>query len=386
MLLWIAIAVLTAVATGALLAPLFRSRDGGADSESEVAIYRDQLGEIDRDVARGILPEGEAKAARAEIARRLIRAAEASETSNGGQPVRRQRAFWLAVIAVPVLCLGGYLALGSPGYGDRPFEGRLTNPADDDLFARFEALARAPTQQAVTELEALVDAAIVDAPDNAGVHQAAAVVYLLVQRYDEAVGSYFRYINLAGPEADPAGAFARTLGESIILSEGRVTPAAEGLFQLVLEANPADLSAQLYLALAMQERGETDAAIEAYLALLEFEPVEGAEWADLAREQLVELGVEPPPSPQEDQAFEGLTPEQLQMVNEMVDGLAGRLVEDPDDVEGWAQLIRSYMVLEREEDAFAALATARDFFTGNPEAMTVIEEVEAELARAMELE
>jgi len=383
---WIAIAALTAAATAALLAPLFRARaaDGG---ESEVAIYRDQLDEIDRDLARGVLPESEAKAARTEIARRLIHASEKAEISGSDQPARRRMAFWIAIVAVPVICLGGYLWLGSPGASDRPIEGRLTNPAADDLFALFDRLQAAPTQEALVALENLVDTAIVDSPDNAAIQQAAAVIYLLVRRFDEAVDAYYRYLALAGDDADPAGAFARTLGEAILMNEGRVTPAAEELFRLVLEENPEDVSAMLYLALALQERGENDAAIQAYLDLLQREPVGGADWADIARAQLTELGVEPPPPPTgEAPAFEGLTPEQLEMVNEMVGNLAARLAENPDDVEGWAQLIRSYMVLEREEEAFAALATAREFFTGNAEATAVIEEVAAELARAMELE
>lgn len=386
MVFWIAIAALTAAATAALLAPLYRSRAAAAGSESEVAIYRDQLDEIERDVARGVLPESEAKAARTEIARRLIHAAESSETTGADQPARRRRVFWIAIIAVPAICLGGYLWLGSPGATDRPFEGRLTNPAADDLFARIQLLQTAPTQEAVAALETLVDSAIVDAPDNAAVQQAAAIVYLLVGRVDEAVDAYYRYLALAGDDADPAGEFARTLGEAILMTEGMVTPAAEGLFQLVLEQNPEDVSAMLYLALALQQRGDNDAAIEAYLNLLAFEPVGGAEWADIARAQLTELGVEPPPPPTEEPAFEGLTPEQLEMVNEMVGNLAARLEENPDDVEGWAQLIRSYMVLERVDEAFAALATAREFFTGNAEAMAVIDEVAAELDRAMELE
>jgi cytochrome c-type biogenesis protein CcmH len=385
MLFWIAIAALTAAATAALLAPLFRARRVTEESESEAAIYRDQLEEVERDVARGVLPESEAKAARTEIARRLIHASETSGGKSAEQPARRQIAFWLAIIAVPAICLGGYLALGSPGAGDRPIEGRRTNPAADDLFARFDLLTRAPTQQALADLEQLVGDAIVEAPNNAAVLQAAALVYYGVQRLDDAIDAYLRYLDIAGPDADPGRGFAFTLGEALAVSRG-LTPEAEAMFRMVLDADPRNIPARLYLAAGYQDRGDNEAAIAAYLDLLELEPVGGAEWADIARTQLAALGVEPPPPPEEAPAFEGLTPEQLEMVNEMVGNLAARLTENPDDVEGWAQLIRSYMVLEREEEAFAALATAREFFTGNAEAMAVIEEVEAELARAMELE
>lgn len=387
MVFWIVIAALTAAVTAALLAPLFRSPRAAGGTESEVAIYRDQLNELEREVERGVLPEAEAKAARAEIARRLIQAAEASDRKGGDQPARRRQVFWLAIVAVPLLCLGGYLLLGSPGSGDRPFDVRSTNPASDDLFARFDLFAANPTQQGLLDLERLVDQAVAEAPDNAPVLQVAAIVYLGAQRYDEATAAYNRYVELAGQDADPAGAFARTLGEAIVLSNGQVTPEAEDLFRRVVEANPADMSARLYLALALEERGQTDAAIAAYQELLTFEPVGGADWADLARGQLTQLGVEPPPPPTEGaNDFVGLTPEQLEMVNQMVGGLAARLAEEPNDPEGWAQLIRSYMVLERLDDAEAALAQAREIFTGNAEATATIETVAAELARALELE
>jgi cytochrome c-type biogenesis protein CcmH len=385
MFFWIAIAALTAAATAALLAPLLRPRRVTEESESEIAIYSDQLEEIERDVARGVLPESEAKAARTEIARRLLHASEGGGEQSTDRPSRRWIAFWLAVVAVPAVCLAGYLALGSPGSGDRPIEARLTNPAADDLFARFDLLTRAPSQQALADLERLVDEAMVEAPNNTAVLQAAALVYYGVQRLDDATDAYLHYLDIAGPDADPGRGFAFTLAEALTVSQG-LTQEAEAMFRMVIDADPANIPAHLYLAAGYQDRGDNEAAIAAYLDLLELEPVGGAEWADIARTQLIALGVEPPPPPEEAPAFEGLTPEQLEMVNEMVGNLAARLAENPDDVEGWAQLIRSYMVLEREEEAFAALATAREFFTGNAAAMAVIEEVEAELARAMELE
>ena len=129
MIFWIAMAVLTAAATAALLAPLFRSRQVVGEAESEVAIYRDQLEEIERDVERGVLPENEASHARTEIARRLLQASEANDHTAGEEPRRRRGAFLVAIIVIPVVCVAGYLALGDPGASDHPFSARATNPA-----------------------------------------------------------------------------------------------------------------------------------------------------------------------------------------------------------------------------------------------------------------
>jgi cytochrome c-type biogenesis protein CcmH len=48
-------------------------------------------------------------------------------------------------------------------------------------------------------------------------------------------------------------------------------------------------------------------------------------------------------------------------IQAMVDGLAARLKQNPDDAEGWQQLIRAYAVLGEKEKALAALASARKF-------------------------
>ena len=49
---------------------------------------------------------------------------------------------------------------------------------------------------------------------------------------------------------------------------------------------------------------------------------------------------------------------QLAMIEGMVASLAKRLESEPDDVDGWLRLIRSYVVLGRAEDAADAARIA----------------------------
>lgn len=72
---WILVAGMTAAAVVAVLWPLAR-RSGDTRSGSDVDVYRDQLNEIDRDLKFGQIGAAEAEAARIEVSRRLIAAAE----------------------------------------------------------------------------------------------------------------------------------------------------------------------------------------------------------------------------------------------------------------------------------------------------------------------
>src|SRR6185295_11489694 len=91
MVLWIAMAALAAAACLPLLLPLGRARRAARPAAAPaMAIYRDQLDEVDRDLARGVIADAEAAGARTEIARRLIRESEA-QTLPPATPVEWQR-------------------------------------------------------------------------------------------------------------------------------------------------------------------------------------------------------------------------------------------------------------------------------------------------------
>ncbi len=118
MTLWFIFALMTAAAAFAVLWPLGR-KPGAGSGGSDRVVYADQLHEIDRDRAAGLIGEAEAEAARVEISRRLLAAADA-ETSAPAAPsaqqfaVRHRAAAIAAVIILPVIGLGFYLTLGSP--------------------------------------------------------------------------------------------------------------------------------------------------------------------------------------------------------------------------------------------------------------------------------
>src|ERR1700758_2439432 len=94
MILWVIFALMTAAAIFAVVWPLGRApraSGGGTD----VAVYRDQLREIDSDRANGLIGEAEAEAARVEISRRLLAAAElpaaAGAADEGGRKTQPRR-------------------------------------------------------------------------------------------------------------------------------------------------------------------------------------------------------------------------------------------------------------------------------------------------------
>src|SRR6202043_62094 len=94
------------------------------------SIYRDQLAEIDRDRGRGLIADGEAEAARTEVARRLLKTGEAAARPAAATTPLRQRLAAAIVIAMPILALGLYIVLGSPGLPDQPIAARLSAPVE----------------------------------------------------------------------------------------------------------------------------------------------------------------------------------------------------------------------------------------------------------------
>src|SRR5690242_18426046 len=120
---------LTSLAVALLLLPLLARQHRPRSREAyNLAVYRDQLAEIDRDLARGLLTAEQAETARAEIGRRILALGEA-ETPSSLNP-RPLAAAIVTILAMPVAALLIYAALGSPGLPDQPFAARATGETE----------------------------------------------------------------------------------------------------------------------------------------------------------------------------------------------------------------------------------------------------------------
>ena len=103
------------------------------ENETQLAIYKDQLSEIERDEARGTLTQDEAKRLRTEVSRRILSADDAQKVAPKSMSPTEVA---VVVAIVLVTLLGGglwtYSSLGVPGYDDLPRAERFARHAGDD--------------------------------------------------------------------------------------------------------------------------------------------------------------------------------------------------------------------------------------------------------------
>jgi cytochrome c-type biogenesis protein CcmH len=124
------IALMTSAAILAVLWPLSRETRRAPARAADLAAYRDQLAEIERDLARGLIAPPEAEAARIEVSRSLLAAADADQADApaSGALFRRRAASVLALLGVPLIAGGLYFTLGSPDLPGAPLAARLALP------------------------------------------------------------------------------------------------------------------------------------------------------------------------------------------------------------------------------------------------------------------
>ena len=176
MVLWIVFAFMTAAAIFAACWPFVR-RARNLTGGSDLLVYKDQLREIDRDRTNGLIGESEAEAARLEVSRRLLAAANASAVevvAESGVRVakRRHAAILTAAIMLALGVPGLYVAVGSPNVPGEP------------AFARVHAPEK---QQSITGLVGQVEANLARNPNDGTGWEVIAPVYLRLGRFDDAV-------------------------------------------------------------------------------------------------------------------------------------------------------------------------------------------------------
>lgn len=348
MLLFLAAVLMTGAVAWALARPLLRPLAAPeAASAFNAAVYRDQLKELERDVARGALAESEAAVARTEIERRLLSAGARAETSATATGASRTAAL-LVGAAIAIAGGGIYLALGDPAAPDRPLSARVDGekaiPGGDPMHGEMNDLMR----QLAQKLESN--------PSDPQGWALMARSLMRLERAPEAVDAYRRAIDLSGGGDDALR--AEYAEARIVAAEGVVDGEAQAIYAATLREDPANPQARYYLALARAQRGDRAGALSDWRALLADTPAE-APWREMLERQIGDAGGQAAPSrgpgaAEVDAAAQMSESERAAMIDTMVARLAARLEANPRDLAGWRQLARAYDVQGRAADAARA--------------------------------
>ena len=345
-MLWLILALMTAAALGAVIWPLARARTLPV-AGSDLAVYRDQLEEIERDRADGRIGHDEFEAARVEVSRRLLGAANATgpETPEATPRAGRRIAAVIgAIVAIPLIAGLLYTVLGSPDLPGEPIAGR--DSGDEQANSIAALIARIETH-------------LEENPKDGRGWEVLAPVYMKLERYDDAVKARRNALSLLGATAEREV----DLGEALTSAAGGVVTAdAKAAFERAAALEADNFKAMFYLGLSAQQDGNGGEAARIWRNLIAKAPAD-APWLTVVRRSLARVegpGATPPgPQPDDLAAAGEMTPEaRNQMIRGMVERLAARLEQNPGDKEGWMRLARAYEVLGEADKAQAAHARA----------------------------
>ena len=397
MIFWVAAGIM-ALAVGVTLILGLRRKEPVAQEAADFdrRVYRDQLREVERDGARGIIAPEEAQRLRAEVARRLIDAdrvaAQSESTALPSGPAGPVVALVLLVIVGAAF--GGYVWLGQPGYPDLPLQARVAMAEDRraERPAQAEMEADLPPQPPLSPIDPefvkLVEQlrlAVANRPDDLQGQQLLARNEANLGNFAAAHQAQSRVISLKGPSATEEDLLLQaTL--MIQATGGRVSPEAEQALIRVLDRNPRSDTALFFSGVANMQVGRHDLTFRQWRQLLETAS-EDSPWLEEVRariEGLAEVaGVRyelppdaralPGPNAAAMAAAADMTPEERQtMIRGMVEGLNDRLATQGGSAQEWARLIVALGQLGETDRARAIWTEAQKNFAGRDAELTVL--------------
>ncbi|MEO0329215.1 MAG: c-type cytochrome biogenesis protein CcmI [Pseudomonadota bacterium] len=349
MLFWLTITIIMLTSMLVLFFAANRSTDTRSAVASDKSLYNARLKEIDSDIRLGRLDEQSAEAARTEEARKLLRLSAQEDADDNNRRTNNNFTMLAALVFLPIFSISLYLAIGEPEYKPQTQVADTGEPTVEALLVAAEKRLK-------------------EAPDDLQGWKVVAPVYMRLERYQDAERAYQNIIRLDGRSPQNLASLAEA---NVIRHSGLVTNPALKLFNEVISSQPNNPVARYHIGLAAYQANKFPEAKLIWQGMLD--KAKGNEaWVPVVRNSLssIETG-------QNSSAPLKLNEEQQELVAGMVEGLAERLKETPNDHEGWKRLIRAYTVLGDEPSAKAAYKTAVETFADD-------QEYAAELRRILE--
>jgi cytochrome c-type biogenesis protein CcmH len=363
-------------------------------SEYDLKVYRDQLAEVERDVARGVIPHEDAERARTEISRRIL-AADGSRSSAAPQNAPNRILIGALGILLGAGSVALYLWIGQPGYGDLALKDRIAfaeqmrenrpsqQAAVDSLppFVPQENLS----DEFVTLMERLRETVAGRPDDLQG--------YMLLAQNEARMGNFAAAAaaqeNLLRIKAESVTAEdIADYGELLVMAAGGyVSPEAETAFRAALARDETDGRSRYYIGLMMIQTGRPDITFRLWDGLLRRGPAD-ADWIEPILAQIetvaqlagvnytvpaIGTGDARGPSAEDIENAGQMTPaERMEMIGGMVEGLSNRLATEGGPPQDWARLITSLAIMGNPDQALAVYTNAMEVFAGDPGAEDII--------------
>jgi len=374
---WVSVIVLLIVALGLIILPLLRNNDTSFlpnEADATAVFYKSQLKELSDDLsASKLLPE-EFDAAKLELDRELLRLATSQPSPNSGASTSN----WInmtVIVAVLLVAVVTYVGIGSPGFQNVPLDVRTA--ASDQI----------DVDDAVLKIKAH----LASNPEDIQGWRVIAPVYMRQQNYPDAVLAFRNIVRLGGANADALTDLAEAV---MLLNGGDASGEPLELLSQAASKDPAHIRSHFYLAGEATRTEQYESAISLWSQLID-SSVGTEEWLSTAQAGLnfaqEHLGVEAtvfelkgPTSDDLEAASELSAEDRLQMIEQMVAGLAERLSSEGGSPQEWAQLLNAQMVQNDEPAAKMALRQARAVLIAEPAALEVFENLVSEHIATLE--
>lgn len=403
MFFWIIALVLALIVAGLLARALTRRQEGQEHPAAyDLRVYRDQLKEIDKDVARGVIGQEDGERLRAEVSRRILSADAQLRHAEESGPSDTRTAAPLATLVALIVVAGGiglYFIVGQPGVRDLPLATRIAEANEkhatrQSQAAREAALPPMPVNEPegqYKDLIAKLRQTVADRPNDLQGQMLLARNEANLGNIRAAYTAQEAVLRLKGAEAEVQDYLLHA--ELLINSaQGYVSPEAEASLRAALEKSPRHPVARYYWGLMLVQNDRPDLAFKMWEPLLREGPAD-APWIAPIRDGIEELAWRagekytlPPAQPsggapmlrgpsQEDMenAAQMSAEDQQAMIRNMVSGLSERLNEEGGSPQEWAQLIGALGVLGDTDRAAAAYAKAKETYAGDDGALTILQ-------------